>query len=301
METAPRDIVYCIDQYWEEGIVLSSETLFFLDSTFGISTAKDLSETLAQEDFSENELILEMLLYPDLKMRSSLEPFIPPAGLKPHHLISIRQTLGAKYPEINYRFPKESLPVRVRISSEQIELFVSRLFLDRALDPDICQALEEATTESDMLSCRILLRQNHRLLKESKKQFLIYFIQQAKGRKTDFPELFEISYSILSQVPESNQLALYFLKQREKEKSILKDIKKFEEKLDQYNMEYLMMSRYPVPQHSIEESRERLRKLDIIINDILCIIPPPEPVPIVQDFGRLDPKKELQRILRSLS
>ncbi len=83
---------------------------------------------------------------------------------------------------------------------------------------------------------------------------------------------------------------------------MLETIQQFEQKQDRYSMEYLMMQRYPVPPDSFENTFEKLRKLDIIINDILCLDTLFESSePHARDFGRFDSKTDMQDILNLLS
>jgi len=61
---------------------LSSETLFFLDSTFGITSGLDLNDSLQDEEFPDRDMIIEMLLFPDQTSRLAIEPLLESAGLE---------------------------------------------------------------------------------------------------------------------------------------------------------------------------------------------------------------------------
>lgn len=254
-----------------------------------------------EKESSDTQTVLEMLLFPDQDTRIALEALLDPAGLKPHHVSNITDFLVYNHTKLNLHHPEEDTSIVIEVPTGQIELFISRLFLTRTIDPEICQTLEEECPVSIALLCRVFFRCKNVVFEKNKRQYLIGFIKKAHKRDHKFIDLFEMFLTLLSEAPDSGEYESYFLERRAQEKNLQKRIQKFEEKHDRYCMEYLMMSKYQVPPDSIENVENRLRKLDIIINDILCIPPLQNFSPPVRDLGRLDPKTDMETIFNLLS
>ncbi len=295
-------IVQTIIQLWEKGIPLDDASLFFLESTFGICSAFELENAFKTREDTDQEMILEMLMFPDRKTRLLIEPMMLYEGFSKSSLAQITQSIFNAHPTICVIHSKWADTVNLSIDFDQVELFVARLFFDRSLDSDICRDLEKYCSANEILVCRSFLRCHPPGPGKNKKQILIDFIQNAQSSHPYFIDLFEMTVLILSEAIESDDMASVFIEKRKQLKKMLASIQQFEQKQDRYSMEYLMMQRYPVPQDSFENILERLKKLDIIINDILCLDTPFEfSEPQTNYFGRFDPKTDMQDILNLLS
>ena len=294
-------IFQAIGQILKNGIILSRDALFFLDSSFGISTAPELEKVLGEEDFPEREMILEYLMFPDKEHLIALEPVIDLDGLTAETVAELARQLVQEHCCLTLFHPEYPDPLHIQISLDQMETFVSRLNLTRKMDPDIHYALEKFATASDALSFKILLRSKNYGFSDEKKQFILEFIEKSERHPHKFVQVFELCLDLLSQAPEPGNLVAFFLERQQREKNMLKRIRKFEEKLARYNMEYLMLSKYPIPPESVDTVAQRLEKLNIIIWDILGMIPRPDVDLPVQDLGYFDPRKDMGRLVQTLS
>ncbi|WP_022665854.1 hypothetical protein [Desulfospira joergensenii] len=297
-----KKIGRALEEIWEKGLFLSRASLSFLESSFGMGTATDLEDALADEDFPEREMMLEMILFPEQDVRLALEPLLETGGLEQKHLTEITGHMIHNHSMLRLFHPERTAPYLVEIPPDQIELFISRLFLTRKIDSDICKALEKTIPVSDLFSFRILFRTRNYLFNKEKKKFILKFIRKSKNRIHEFTEVFDLFLNILSQAPDSTDYEHYFSDRKRQEENMLKSILRFEKKLDRYPMEYLMLSNYPVPHESLETVTEKLEKLTLIVNHILCTPPQPGSAPLsIQDLGTFDPKKDLKKLLRLFS
>ncbi len=301
MDKNCKKIAQTIEQRWNKGIDLSRDALFFLESTYGVSTLKEIGGLLDQEDFSDRQTILEMILFPGQTTRLSIEPLLNPCGLTSRDELDIFFFLANNHPKLNLLHPKEENTIVINLPLDQVKVFISRLFVSRSIDPVICDALKKNHPASVVIPGRVLFRCKNITFNKKQTQFITRFIRKARNRKHQFLALFEMVLSIICDAPESGDLDTYLLKRQVQEKTLLKQIQKFEEKRDQYSMEYLMMSKYQVPPESLELVEERLNKLDLIMNDILCIPPIQRIDPPVQDLGRFNSDQDMKKLLNILS
>lgn len=303
MKIELEQILWKLLQTWKEELSLSGDVLFFLESVMGITSPVTLEHAVNDEEEQDRETILEMILFPGPLMRSALEPMLEPRGLTLSQIDFITQTLASNHPTLRMLHPGQTAPIVVQIPPDQVELFVSRLYLNKTLDPVICGALEKSFSTDIAMECRVMLRCHHAVFKGSNCQVLVDFIQKARDQKHQFTELFQFFLTIMSEAPVSGRIESYLLDRYNQEKKQLIEILKFEEKQARYSMDYLMMTGYQAPSDSLENVQTRLEKLDQIINDILCILPSIDtlPHPHSIDLGRFDPKNGIKDLLKRLS
>ncbi|MCP3898952.1 MAG: hypothetical protein GY707_04360 [Desulfobacteraceae bacterium] len=296
-----ENIIQSIVKIWKKGIVIKPDELSFFESSFGISTFKELRETLNNEDFPEREMMLEYLVFPDQEYSFSTELLLGPKGLSEEKAGQITTYLIQNHSMLKIYDPDKSVHFFIEISPGHIKSFISHIYLTRQIDPDIIKAFEKSVSATDALHARILLRRKNYQLHDAQKKFLVGFIQKSKNITHDFLSIFELFFQILSQVPGSTDIESFFLDRQQQEKNMLIRIKKFEKKKERYNMEYLMLSRYTVPAESFETVFQRLEKLNVIIKDVLGIRSKQDFKPQVQYLGSFDPKKDIKKIIQTLS
>jgi hypothetical protein len=300
--TDTRLIVREIEKIWKSGIRISPEVLFFLESTFGMTTAAEFEAVWEEDDSCDQEMVLEMLLFPDHQMRMSIEPALGRDGLNEEAVTSIAHALSRKFPTLQVTHSSWEKELRIPVSTDQAALFVSRLFLARSVDAGIDRALERCRPQEERLAARVWLRCRPIDVKDDVRQMLICFIENTNDMHPPFPSLFRLLADTLISKPVSLDARAVLIDRRKQEKQRLEQIQAFEEKQDRYGMEYLMMQRYPVPVDSFENTYDRLVKLDIIINDILGMDIPLSPVPpVVQTLGQFDPATDLKTVFNLLS
>lgn len=302
MDAAVTKLIQNIEQRWRQGIIPCPDTLFFLESTFGISGSEDFHQIFGQLDSSEQEMILEMILFPDHDLRMSIEPHLDMNGLSTAQEDAFSRNLHGKFPQLTVNHPAWADSIVLQISSDQIRLFTSRLKMKQPVDPLICRTLETSRSTPEMVQCRLFMRKSGMVVSDNKQQVLVKLIQNTAAHHPPFLKIFEIALDILSEAPEKGPLDRIFLSRRNQEKKMLDAIGDFEKKRERYSMEYLMSQRYPVPAKSYDETWERLQLLDVIISQILCIPLPFDPLPPrIEDLGRLDPKTDMSDIFKMLS
>ena len=300
MAEKSKQIVRTIDCIWRKGLPVSEDTLFFLETTFGITRCSELASILKRTDFQDLDMILEMLIYPDHQTRLAIEPFLGSFGPDCGDIDARIAVPLYSRQKIILNYPGRPSGVPLRISLAQARLYVNRLFLNRTADSDICKTLEDHLTPQDVLECKVCLRCAGLLLNDKKKEMFLAFIRNVSGFADPVHGLFEFFVDIMSQVPDGDDPAAYLLKKKRQEKKMLDRIRHFEEKKDRYSMEYLMMQRYPVPLDSMENTMERLKQLDTVIHDMLGIRTLPRPAPQALDLGRFDPEKDMSAVIRVL-
>lgn len=288
-----------ISDIFEQGLEITPDVIFFADSTYGMSS-RELQDALADPDFDEIDTFMDLIFHPDEKARLGIEQMLCELGFEKDDEKMIANQIFSNCNMVPLFFDGRSRTFKFPVTRELVSNYISRLYIDRK-NEDAVEALHANLPEQTALSASVRLRCLRRQLPERTNSFLCFFIARAKKRSVDFPELFELLLNLLGDMPENENIEAYLLLCRSRIKKMVEDIVQFEKKKNQYSMEYLMMQKYQVPHESEEVMSDRLRLINIIINDVLGIISRPQPSVGQEDLGSFNSSVDMEKLIRTLS
>lgn len=251
----------------EAGIVVSKNTLFFAESTWGLGPG-ELESALTDSQFEERVALLALILTPSTNMRQALEPLLAQMSVDKLDTRGLIQEVHDKTAALPIRIDGEP-DFTITAGLADIEYFISKLYLDRSIDEQIATVLSEQFSEETVIGARLLLRCRGDAFFPAAREFIIRFIRKSRSYEAEFVELFAIVVKTLADVPEGGSIENYFLSRKLQLIKSLKDKRAFEQKRDHYSMEYLMMQRYPVDPESEEMILSKLLHLATITDAIL--------------------------------
>ena len=288
-----------LTQLLRDGLTVSAETLFFAESTYGI-TEEGFETAIKDSCFEEREILINMLFFPTQKMREQLEPFLVAGPFGEDEIQYLAEEIASDIREIRIRLPSVS-GFSWAVGQEAINHFINKLYMTRALDPAITAALDDQLLEEIATRLKVYMRCRNIGFSEDARRFLLTFVDKAADRVEEFQGLAELLMTLTTQLPPQMTITEYLFEQREYQKKRLSDIEEFAKKTEQYGMEYLMMQNYPVPHESEEKVSELLHMHNIIIEEVLHLQNPKENYINRRDLGNFDSEKDLQRLFKSLS
>ncbi len=261
-----------IKNYISSGIVPDIDTLHFIKSSYGTENADEISCLIDNGD--DGGAILDLVSYPDFKLREEIESLIPASGLKLNEITSIENTFTS--------FPDKSFLIfsdRKIFLSENDSLFCHRRILQRLhLDISFCNitSIENPEKDTVLLSIRACLRKkrfitgtesslfindlilNCRELKDISNDELYYLIN-ISARLLNFTE--KSPYQIISEKK-------YFYE------SMVAESEEFSRLLSSYNMEFMMMKKIQPPLVPLEEARTMVKTIDRLTSIVYGITIP---------------------------
>lgn len=282
-----------------EGIDVSTDTLFFAESTYGIDP-EELGRMINDRCFEEREILINLLLFPTQKMREKLEPFLLSGPLTEENTQYLVEKIVNEISEIHMHMPVGS-SFSWPVTSDGISHFIGKLYMTRELDPMIRATLEDRLPEDIATRVKVSIRCRNFQFSEATRQFMLTFIDKAAHRLEEFEGLVELLLTVTSQIPSRMSISEYLFEQREYQRKRLYDIEEFMHKSEQYGMEYLMMQNYPVPHESEEHVAQLLQKYNVIIDEVLNLKNPKENYISRRDLGTFDTENDLKRLFKSLS
>ncbi|MBT8345206.1 MAG: hypothetical protein KJO28_02800 [Desulfofustis sp.] len=284
----------------EQGIVISADVLFYAESTCGLRS-NEIESALRDPQLEERDELLALILTPDMQMRTALEPLLPASpACSSGELETLMHSLNRKIKAFHLLIPgvtRFSLPVE----KDDIDYFVGKFYFDRALDTKLVETLERFFPSETVIACRLVLRCRGYMYTEKEKDFLCRFIEKSRAHVNQIIDLFTLMVTLLAQMQEHETIDDYLLGRRRHLIKKLKEIKEFEQKREQYSMEYLMMQRYPIPHESEEQVIAQLHMVTTITDLILGLPPDPSFQAELRNLGTYGRRTDISDIIRMLS
>jgi hypothetical protein len=286
----------------ENGLVVSRDTLFFAESTYGLG-GEELESALSDPEFEDRDIILELVFFPNHQMRSMVERNLADSIFKREHEQRILEQLVCAQKSVQLRIVDSELSFRVSTSRNLLASMVEKLYIRRVLDQKICAALQENVSAETARSAKILLRCRGDRFSDTTRNFLCSLIKKASDRGYDFEKLFHLSLMLLAEMGQQTSAEAYFLEQKLVLADKLRNIREFERRRDQHGMEYLMMQRYQVPHESEDDVLDQLQLLTTITDDLLRLLPPSVQYIQQRSLGEFNSKEDqdMDKLFRTLS
>jgi len=289
-----------IEELLKIGLAVPEETLFFAESTYGVQP-DTIATSLADKEFEGQETLLGLLFFPDFPIRLAVEPYLIDHSFSTEDVRTLAEDLNKTISSIRFVLPDGDNGFYWPVEQGNIQLFIGKLYIDRNINATLSALLLKGFPVETALTARIIMRCRGDSLGPEKLAFLTEFVQKSGAFSDHFGELFEFCLSLIAETAEDGLLPAYFLKRKQDMIKTIRDIREFEQKHEQYSMEYLMMQRYPVPHDSEDEVWRQLKMLTIITDNIFGFKQDPSILSDYQNLGIFNPQADMEKIIRSLS
>ncbi len=283
----------------ENGLVLSEETLFFAESTYGLQPSM-LAGALQDPGFEERDGLLALILSPEMSMRTTLEPLLADLVFSAPELTESAANIRQQISSVDFSL-SAGVVFSLFIDLEDISYLVKKLYLDRAIDKKIDRALRQNFSEQTVIESRIVLRCRGDSFCVKHRNFICRFIEKCGLFEDGFIKHFTLLLALLAEISETDPIENHLLSRKHQLIKTIKDIREFEKKREQYSMEYLMMQRYRVPHESEEELLKQLYLLRTITETILGLPADPSIEAEFRHLGSYRSSSDVEKVIRVLS
>ncbi|MCF8103986.1 MAG: hypothetical protein K9K64_00755 [Desulfohalobiaceae bacterium] len=179
-----------------QGFTISTDTVHFLDSTFGVSEIEGLRQILGQTESSDAETLREMLFFPEKSQRLQLEPILERKIYQAEDLPLICALIMKKKPEVVFRYLDHDL--KIRLTAEPARKFVARLGIDKQLEQRTKECIRKTCSRQDAYEVQVRLRTAPYELNAGGAAFFRKFLL-AFGRTKPFWDLFDFVLGFLQE------------------------------------------------------------------------------------------------------
>ncbi len=265
-------VAAAITEFFSNVITADNDVFTFAESALGISDVEELARRLSDDD-SYGDGLVDLVFFPDHKLRLALECLIPLHGFSSEEIGSITGLISTDLKTATVLIKDSCMAANVEITGTIMKRFIGRLNLDIRLPFNGPGDFPESLSDDDIISIRVLVR-NARYRPTSERDRVILALiagltAMAGESKT------ELIHDCLKQLldlfnenrPDSDIFKIlsdtkrYFT-------DLLEKISQFTDFLDRYSMEFLMSKKMQPPVADAEEIRKRMRLLDLICSAV---------------------------------
>ena len=161
----------------QKGMILSSRTVHYIDSTYAFLPVAALAERMYHTTESETETLFSLLFFPDLSTQIQIEPILAEADFRKMDESAIVEYLIRMRPQATFYFPDHRGSLTINAPESAIESFVMRLKLSKKLHPRLIDASRRYIPDKDRMRIRVMLRNARFCQTENRVAFLCTFFE----------------------------------------------------------------------------------------------------------------------------
>ncbi|MBT8362739.1 MAG: hypothetical protein KJO32_17450, partial [Deltaproteobacteria bacterium] len=192
-------IIASLKNFFDAGIEISGDTIFFAESTFGIY-GEELINVLGARESEEKEVLLGLIFFPDKALRITIESLVGDLIFSGADEVCLIERLHAHVKSATLVLPRDNGSMTIEVTRPLLTAFIKKLYLCRNLDTEILKALENNLPEHVANEARVSLRCKYYEYPGKERQFLCAFINKAAHMQNSFNELFELAGALVSHV-----------------------------------------------------------------------------------------------------
>ncbi len=277
-----------------QGFPFGSELKNYTELTLGTAEFGQVREVLEDEDNCERDPLLDLLLFPDAALKSSLEALLPDTEEQRRLPALLLEEFTADPPESGVLFPDSGQSIRFRLSPDLAQRFLGRLHLDTLIAPRILQAVGEFGADM-RFHLRTRLRCVRKPLSDGDVELICGFCQRFPAPEQIFSRHFDLLLNILESIGEGQDPFQGLMSQKRLTHQMIKQVEDFQQKLQREPIEALMMRGERCPSIDIDAAMEQMAQIDRIS---LALFGRTEEIPeeIDLDHGTFDPDRELESV-----
>lgn len=252
-------------------VILSSfdftqEVLDFASSTLGLDSVQAVRSALADHadtPDSEQECLLDLMLWPSMAQRMELEPFLQRPEVRSVSHADLTRILIHQCPKAVIIFP-DGQQMLLELNQSLMDSIVSRLHIQRTLPPELEKAVAGSVPHSWQAWVRVHLRLAAAPLTGTRAEFLAAVLRHIPVSSPFFQEYFGFALAFVQECSVNEDMAQALSVKKGLLEHSLDRAAFLEKRRSSQAMETLLMQKIPM----LSIHTERAEKEIEIINDL---------------------------------
>ena len=254
-----RQFAEIIREKLRNGIALSEEAVHFIDSTFSTTSTETLQEMIAEEADGELEVLYSLIFFPDSALQEELEPVIEKYRFHQRDVPTIVTHLNDMRPETTVHFPDNRGKLHLSMSETAAGQFVTRLHISRQLDHRLVEGIHRYRPEETASLTKVKLRNTRFEMSENRISFLCEFFEKMNDQDGTYLDLM---HSVFEESRDSSYIYDWLQSKKKRCFQNIQKAKRYQEMLNTYNMETLMLRGIRIPHIEIDEEQKKIHLID---------------------------------------
>jgi hypothetical protein len=264
-----RIIAFCdrIRRLLADGLMVDQGVLRYLSSMGGGTTLSDLLYN--PDNDSEYCSLVDLVFFPDTAFQIRMEPDLEEVFFDEDQVEVIKKDMADSPPEAKIWFPDSMPPVTIRMPEWSIHPFIDRLHIPFTLPSLLRNVIETDIPHSDQFRAKVIFRNHHPRLPESKTAFIRSFINGTDTQTDAFLPCLDFLLSIMDEFADDSDLMEGLRTKKWFYHKHLQDALRVKNQLEKANIETLLLGGARINPMHPEEAREKMRWIDQITLSVM--------------------------------
>jgi hypothetical protein len=223
------------------GIILSSDVMHYIDSTFSNPAVSELQSILQDDSNCEKDSLMELLFFPDESMQLQLEDMLEKLQISGQDEKKVLDSLGRESLQVTMQFPEERGFLTLLLPQEVIPGFVARLRISKHLDRKLCESIDNHAGEDTRIRYKVKIRNSRFLPGKNKIRFLRDLFEKLKPQSHDFNVCLDFALSLLDELKEDKNIYEALTTKKRFHLRSIQKARQMEIQLQKKNMETLLL------------------------------------------------------------
>ena len=284
-----------------KGLPINWETLHFIESTFSVTSARDIRTILGNTGHDDREMLVNILLFPDEATQVLLEPFLENMTFTAKDIETLAETVISLSPRVRFVYPDNGEYLSFSPLVLEIHQFISRLNLSSQPDKRLLSVIVNMGDESRYFKTRVKLRNTRCFFCDEKIRWLCLFFDRIGPEQDGDLKLLDFTLSFLQEIPDGNDIYQALMRRKHTLTGAIDRYRRFLESIKNDNMETLMAKGIRLPGVDEDDAVDKITRID----DICIMIygkTDPGPLPVLhEDLGSFRAASEINGIFKALS
>ncbi len=253
-----------IAQTLARDMTLHQDTLHYLQDLWGIESARDLQSFLEQESSSETQTLLELLFFPDRSCKQQLQAKIEDRQFCSKEQSRLIQNIVHMQPRARIFFPGDREPICVDLRPEIVNKFITRLQLDKNLEPEVYTIVQDNFEPTVAQSIATEIKSRPGKFAGARKSLLLQYLSKAQDTDSDFWDLLQFVLDLAQEIDPESEIWTSLVRKKIELEHSLRLAKKLQYQLHSQPMEVLLMQRTSMLCIDQVQVQQQLHHLDLL-------------------------------------
>jgi hypothetical protein len=264
MESKNKQLAEKIIAILQGGLMLNADTQHYIDSTFSNPSVNEFEELLQDESSCETDSLIELLFFPDESAQLQLEEMIEDTHFQSRDEQEIQKHVCSSSLKTLIRFADGRGKLEKMVTPSNAARFIERLNLSRCLDPKLSSAIARYVHRGLQTRCKVRLRNARPITSPNKISFLQTVFKKLKIDNDDFFDHLDFTLSFLEELEDEADMFQALMTRKKRYIQSLQKAKKLDNKLNQQNVETLLLRGERVSYIDKADARKKIKIIDHI-------------------------------------
>jgi hypothetical protein len=251
-----------------KGLTLGSDVIHYIDSTFSNPSIEELKDILQDDSNCEKDSLIELLFFPDKQLQYQLEELLENETFEKEDEKKVLEHMCRNCLELEIHFPEGRGSFSLGIPEAVAHQFIKRLNISKQIDRHLLSTIKDNTTVDNKNRFAVRLRNSRFAMTNNALGFLSDFFEKWETEDNDVFKYFDFILLFLEEHQEEDDIFEALMKNKRFYLKHLKRAEKFEEQLQNANMETLMLRGQTAAFIDKNEARENMAIIDRVCRTV---------------------------------